>query len=109
MSYRIIKPKRGDVLVGPLIKPTVTPGGIHYTMQYQDDAKQYLVIAVGEGCAPELVPGVCCLLDPGILGIRYVEDRTGRLIVRGDRILAIWEVEHSPLQVYEPVQQTPAP
>lgn len=98
MSLRTIKPKRGDVLVGPLKKPTVTPGGIHFTMQYQDDAKQYLVIAVGAGCPPELVPGVCCILDPGILGVRHVEDSTGRMIVMASRILAYWPPEEPLLE-----------
>jgi co-chaperonin GroES (HSP10) len=87
-----LKPIGSDVLVGPLPKPAVSEGGIAIPQNYQDDRKTYRILAIGESPTvdSEIVVGRRCLLDPGILGVRHLEDGTGRLIVKADRILAVW-------------------
>lgn len=87
-----IKPLGNDVLVGPLPKLTKSEGGILFADAYQDDRKQYRILALGSGprIDPEIQVGRRCLLDPGVLGIKHIEDGTGRLLVRADRILMVW-------------------
>jgi chaperonin GroES len=99
----MLKLLRNTVLLQPLPPKTVSDGGVHLAMQYQDDRKQWRVLAVGPGrrlktglvLPPEVQPGDRVLYNPD-LGNRYAfsdrdrEHYPGCVIADADRIEMKW-------------------
>lgn len=79
------------VLLEPLPKPTVSEGGIHFVMRYQDDKMQWRVAAVGTGTKiPAEIQVGCSVLSPLYFDHFTLEDGTGRKIVGIDQLIAVW-------------------
>lgn len=92
-----IKPLPGKVLVNR-IERTRSSGGIHYVSAYQDDEKQFRVLAVGpprkkadgRDLAPvEVKAGDHVIVE--MLGYerKPVDDGTGRLVIDAREIVAV--------------------
>lgn len=85
------------VLLAPLPQRKMSDGGVALIERYQDDRKQWLVKAVGQGLRlkdgtrlpPEVRVGDKCLCNVGV-GNRYTFD-DGSVIVEADQIEAIWQ------------------
>jgi len=100
METREVTPLGNTVLIGPLMHRTVSEGGIHLVDRYQDDAKQWVVLAVGPGyrtkkgtlVSPEIKVGDRVLFNPQLPdGIRHVfEDGSRWTIVDASRIEMVW-------------------
>lgn len=80
------------VLLEPLPNRTVSDGGIHFAMPWQDDKMQYRVLALGTGkkVPPEIEVGNF-VLTPLYFDHFTLEDGTGRKIVGVEQLVAVWK------------------
>jgi co-chaperonin GroES (HSP10) len=78
----------------------MSDGGIHLVEKYQDDAKQWVVLAVGPGyttkrgvlVAPEVKVGDRVIFNPALPnGVKHVfEDGSRWTVVETSRIEMVW-------------------
>lgn len=92
---QIMKLLGNRVLLEPLPLKVFSPGGILFTQIWQDDEKQYRVLAVGPGrklkngtvVPPEVKPGDYVLAE---LYGEHIKLPDGRRIIDAKDILAVW-------------------
>lgn len=87
---KTIRPLGNQVLIGPLPKRLVTPGGIYLIERYVDDEKSCVVTAVGPK-VKDIPIGSHVIVEELGYNRKPVEDGTGRIIVDAREIVAVVE------------------